>query len=127
MRINITKAEIKGYNGLAYNYIQKTDDNFENKINTKSQAPVHDDLRHAFMRFTPHLAFICEQIDKNKCEACIEILKTENYSLNEDEPNYSPTLAELYSNFTVESFEIRGKEDNVEMNFVNIITDLFNR
>lgn len=106
MKIEIKKATIKSSIYLAYNYTQ-TEDNFENQISTKSDAPIHDDLRRAFMSLTPFLAYICEGIDKNKLEKITSAMKLE-WSLTEGNLNYDEDLHEFFKKYQTEGFEISG-------------------
>ncbi len=106
MEIQIKKATIKSSIFLAYNYTQ-TADNIENQINTKSDAPIHEDLRRAFMCLTPHLAYICEEITKEKADKLIDIMDNE-WSLDDESEYYNEELHEFFRKFQTEGFEISG-------------------
>lgn len=110
MKINITKAELKGYHGLSYNYTTKTDDDFEQKISTKSDAPPHQDLMDKYRLLAPHLAFICEYITEDECDCFINNLQG-FYPKNGNVVDYDENLEKLLDTYAVESFEITGKGD----------------
>lgn len=84
--IEIKKAKIKNGIFLAYEYVEKTD-NYENKIATSSDAPIHEDLRSAFQSLVPHFTFLTEE--------------TKDFNLDEE------TLAK----FKVTGFTIGGSGD----------------
>lgn len=109
MEIEIKKATIKSSIYLAYNYTQ-TEDNFENQISTKSDAPIHDDLRQSFMCLTPYLAYICEEIDKKKLEKLTAFMELE-WSLDEENEHYNEELHEFFKKFQTEGFEVSGQGD----------------
>ncbi len=109
MQIEIKKAKIVSSYNLTYNYKQK-EDNFENEISTKSDAPIHNDLRNAFRKLTPHLAYICELITKDKAEELINIMQTD-YSLDDEKDNYNDELAEFLKKYQTDGFEVSGRDD----------------
>ncbi|WP_234110173.1 hypothetical protein [Chryseobacterium sp. R2A-55] len=69
--IEIKKAKIKNGIFLAYEYLEKTD-NYENKISTSSDAPIHDDLRESFKALVPHFALLTEETTKKTFDSCIK-------------------------------------------------------
>lgn len=54
MQITVKKAAIVGSLFLKYDF-EQTDSNVKNAITTKSDAPIHDDLRNAFRLLIPPL------------------------------------------------------------------------
>ncbi len=109
MQIEIKKAKIVSSYNLTYNYTQK-EDNFENEISTKSDAPIHNDLRNAFRKLTPHLAYICELITKDKAEKLINLMEID-YSLDDTQENYNDELAEFFKKYQTDGFEVSGRDD----------------
>lgn len=70
MSTTITTAKIKNRMFLAYGYTEREGDT-ENKITTSSDAPIHPDLKDAFLKLTPHFAFICEEITEDVARIAI--------------------------------------------------------
>lgn len=104
MEIVIKKATIKSSIFLSYDYEIK-DSTANNTSTTKSDAPIHDDLRNAFKALIPHFAFICEEItNENLIEDCI---KTPEDYLTDRESSKHPELL----NFYVHEFSLSGKGD----------------
>jgi len=71
MNITIKQANIKNSLFLAYKYDQVVK-NAKKSASESSDAPIHDDLRNAFSALIPHLAFICEEIKEEDCQARLE-------------------------------------------------------
>jgi hypothetical protein len=61
MEISIKKAGITSGLFLSYEF-EQTDSNVKNFNKTKSDLPIHDDLKKAFRMLIPHFCFICEEI-----------------------------------------------------------------
>lgn len=103
MQIVIKKATIKGSLFLSYSFDQ-IDSDVKNRINTSSDAPIHDDLRNAFKKLTPHFAFISEEV---KDEKLIEkaIKNPEKFLIDKDE-----TKDQTFFKFRVSGFEITEKD-----------------
>lgn len=103
MQIVIKKATMKGSLFLSYSFDQ-IDSDVKNRINTSSDAPIHDDLKNAFRKLIPHFAFISEEItDEKLVKKAIQ--KPELYVLNrEDEKEQS------FFKFRVHEFEIIEKD-----------------
>jgi hypothetical protein len=59
MNITIKKAGIISSMFLKYEFEQQ-DSDVKNDIKTKSDAPIHDDLRNAYKLLTPHFVKLCE-------------------------------------------------------------------
>lgn len=69
--IEIKKAKVKNAIFLAYEYVEKTE-NYENKISTASDAPIHEDLRNAFDALIPHFALLTEEVSKAEVNEAIQ-------------------------------------------------------
>jgi hypothetical protein len=104
MEILIKKAGIGSSMFLNYEFEQK-DSNGINNNKTRSDAPIHDDLRRAFRALIPHFAFMCEEItDEGIIAAAIE--DYEAYLADEETSKY-PALFKYY----VSDFSLAGKGD----------------
>lgn len=102
-QIVIRKATMKGSLFLSYSFDQIEPD-VKNRINTNSDAPIHDDLRNAFRRLIPHFAFISEEItDEEFIEKAI--LNPEKYLYDRDE-----AVDETLFKYRCFEFEIREKD-----------------
>lgn len=60
-QIVIRKATIKGSLFLSYSFDQ-IEPNVKNRINTSSDAPIHQDLFYAFKKLIPHFAYVSELV-----------------------------------------------------------------
>jgi len=104
MEILIKKAGIVSSLFLSYEF-EQTDSNVKNINKTRSDLPIHDDLRKAFRQLIPHFVFICEEItDETLIEKAIN--NYEDY-LEDKETSLFPTFFKYY----VSDFEIKGKGD----------------
>lgn len=104
MEILIKKAGITSGLFLSYDF-EQTDSNVKNINKTKSDLPIHEDLRKAFRALIPHFVFICEEITD---EALIE------YAINNYEEYLDDKEASLHPEFfkyNVSDFELKGKGD----------------
>lgn len=104
MEILIKKAGITSGLFLSYEF-EQTDSNVKNINKTKSDLPIHDDLRRAFRALIPHFVFICEEI---KDETIIEnaINNYDDYLLDQETSKH-PEFFKYY----VSDFTITGKGD----------------
>lgn len=100
MSTTITTAKIKNKLFLAYGYSQRVD-GIENKITTSSDAPIHIDLKNAFLRLIPHFAFICEEITEDVARTAIKT----GFIKNDEEEN-------PLNRFDVGGFSIGGSGDS---------------
>lgn len=100
MSTTITTAKIKNKLFLAYGYSQRIE-GVENKITTSSDAPIHDDLRNAFLRLIPHFALICEEITEDVARTAIKT----GFIKNQQEEN-------PLNRFDVVGFSIGGSGDS---------------
>lgn len=94
--IEIKKAKVKNGIFLAYEYVEKTE-NYENKISTSSDAPIHEDLRSCFQRLVPHFALLTEEVVKSN------VIEDAISGILEDEP--------ALAKFSVTGFTIGGNGD----------------
>lgn len=103
MQIVIKKATIKGNLFLSYSFDQ-IDSDVKNRINTSSDAPIHDDLKNAFRKLIPHFAYMSEEI---KDEKLIEkaIKNPDAFLFNRDEAK-----EETFFKFKCHQFEINEKD-----------------
>lgn len=103
MQIVIKKATIKGSLFLSYSFDQ-IDSDVKNRINTSSDAPIHDDLKNAFRKLIPHFAFMSEEI---KDEKLIKnaFKNPEAFLLNRDE-----SKDQTFFKFRCHQFEINEKD-----------------
>lgn len=103
MQIVIKKATMKGSLFLSYSFDQ-IDVDVKNRINTSSDAPIHDDLRNAFKKLIPHFAYISENITDDKLvEKAIK--NPESYVIDREE-----SKDESFFKFRVHEFEIQEKD-----------------
>ena len=66
MNITIKNASIKSGLFLKYGYDHFAGTTKYSHPSTTGDAPIHDDLREAFLALTPHFAFICEEIQERR-------------------------------------------------------------
>ncbi len=105
MEIEIKKAGIISGLFLSYEY-EQTDPSAKNNNKTKSDAPIHDDLRNAFRALIPHFAYMCEEItDKKLIEKAIK--SPEKY-LESAETSLHPDFLK----YSVNEFSLIGKGDS---------------
>lgn len=97
MEIEIKSAKVKSDLFLAYSYTQKEEHRVNNH-DTKSDAPIHPDLRHAFNNLVPHLILLAGQTMK---EDAVSILSNE-----------SETTEEMLENYKVTAFTIGGSGES---------------
>lgn len=71
MNITIKNASIKSGLFLKYGYDHFVGSTKYSHPSTTGDAPIHDDLREAFLALTPHFAFICEEISESVCRQAI--------------------------------------------------------
>jgi len=72
MSLAVKNAAIKSSLFLDYAF-ERQDGEIKNTIVTKSDAPIHEDLRNAFRALIPHFCFISEQIrDEKLVSQCID-------------------------------------------------------
>ncbi len=104
MEISIKKAGISSGLFLSYEF-EQTDSNVKNINKTKSDLPIHDDLKKAFRMLIPHFCFICEEITD---EALIQnaIDSYDEYLLDK-ETSLHPAFFKYY----VTDFALNGKGD----------------
>lgn len=102
-QIVIRKATIKGSLFLSYSFDQ-IEPNVKNRINTSSDAPIHDDLRNAFKKLIPHFAYVSELV---KDEKLIEkaIKHPEEYLFNREDDK-----DQTFFKMRVYDFEILEKD-----------------
>lgn len=104
MEILIKKAGIISGLFLSYEF-EQTDSNVKNINKTKSDLPIHDDLRNAYRALIPHFAYMCEEItDEALIAKAIE--NPEEY-LDNEETSLHPQFLKYY----VHDFSIAGKGD----------------
>lgn len=109
MNIIVKKAAMR--NSLFLNYeFEQRDVDVNNTIKTQSDAPIHEDLQHAFKRLIPHFAFIAEEIDEKLAKKAIEDPETYLFTLLEEAPE--PKI----HNYHVHEFSIVDKKG---LNFVS--------
>lgn len=60
--VTITGGHIKDDMFCHYSYSKEVAEGITDKVNWKSQLPVHDDMKTAFRSLNPHLAVICEEV-----------------------------------------------------------------
>jgi|SRR5690554_1308424 len=102
-QIVIRKATLKGSLFLSYSFDQIEPD-VKNRINTSSDAPIHDDLRNAFKKLIPHFAFISEEVrDEKLVEKAIK--KPEQFLFERDE-----SKDQTFFKFRVHEFEINERD-----------------
>jgi hypothetical protein len=108
MEILIKKAGITSGLFLSYEF-EQTDSNVKNINKTKSDLPIHDDLRRAFRALIPHFVFICEEItDEGLIAKAID--NYEEY-LEDIETSLHPEFFKYY----VSDFTLAGKGDNIKL------------
>lgn len=71
MNITIKNASIKNSLFLKYGYDHFIGSTKYSHPSTTGDAPIHDDLREAFLALTPHFAFICEEITESASRQAI--------------------------------------------------------
>lgn len=76
----IKKASIKDGMFLNVEYSESMNDGF-NKVKKDCTAPIHDDLRRAFVKLNIHLALLCHQAIENNKKAA----KAFSVKINDDE------------------------------------------
>ena len=104
MEILIKKAGITSGLFLSYEF-EQTDSNAKNNNKTKSDAPIHDDLRKAFRALIPHFAFMSEEIvDRDLIAKAIA--NPEEY-LESEETSLHPAFLK----YNVQEFSLSGKAD----------------
>lgn len=108
MEILIKKAGITSGLFLSYEF-EQTDSNVKNINKTKSDLPIHEDLRKAFRALIPHFVFICEEITD---EVIIEkaINDYDSYLDSQDTSSYPEFFKYFVSDFT-----LAGKGDNIKL------------
>ncbi|OCB77991.1 hypothetical protein [Flavobacterium crassostreae] len=72
MNITIKNASIKNSLFLKYGYDHFVGSTKYSHPSTTGDAPIHEDLREAFLALTPHFAFICEEISESVCRQAID-------------------------------------------------------
>ena len=103
MNIVIKKAGIISSLFLGYEFEQK-DIDVNNTITTKSDAPIHEDLRNAFRALIPHFAYITEEVtDVDLVERAIET--PESYVQDREHSS-----SEVFFKFYVAEFSINNKK-----------------
>jgi len=71
MNITIKNASIKNALFLKYGYDHVVGSTKYTHPSVTGDAPIHDDLREAFLALTPHFAYICEEITESVCRQAI--------------------------------------------------------
>ena len=105
MEILIKKAGITSGLFLSYEF-EQNDSNAKNNNKTKSDAPIHDDLKKAFRMLIPHFCFICEEItDEVLIQKAID--SYDEYLLDK-ETSLHPEFFKYY----VTDFSLNGKGDS---------------
>jgi len=104
MEILIKKAGIVSSLFLSYEF-EQTDSNAKNNNKTKSDAPIHEDLRKAFRALIPHFVYMCEEI-VNEDLIAKAIENPEEY-LESEETSLHPAFLKYY----VYDFALQGKGD----------------
>lgn len=107
MNISVKKAAIKNGLFLTYSY-ELTENDVTNSNTTASDAPIHDDLRHAIRNLIPFFAHICEEIsDIGLIEDAIENPEVHlERKADDPEDKIYPLLK-----YRVTGFTIGGKAD----------------
>ncbi|MGB3452919.1 MAG: hypothetical protein WBA59_03715 [Moheibacter sp.] len=95
--MKIKKAKIKNHLFLQYE-CRQTVDGVTNDINTSSDAPIHEDLKNAFLNLVPHFAFLADEFPEKQMKKFI------NGQLSEDD--------EVFRKFKVGSFIMGGNGDS---------------
>lgn len=111
MNIVIKKASIISSLFLKYEFEQK-DADVKNDIRTKSDAPIHDDLRNAFRAFIPHFVKLTELIPD---EALVEdaIKRPQLHVVDREN-----AVSDVFFNFSVHEVIFDNKKGN---NFLTIV------
>jgi len=110
MEIIIKRAAIVSSLFLSYDF-ELTDSNAKNNSKTKSDAPIHEDLRNAFRALIPHFAFMCEEITDE--DLILDSIKNMDkyFPKSEDvEPVYPQLLK-----YNVHEISFSGKGDNEKL------------
>ncbi|OLY92477.1 hypothetical protein SAMN05444008_102407 [Cnuella takakiae] len=89
-----------------YSYNHKLAPGTVNTVSTKSQVPVHDDLKAAFRKLDAHLAVICEEIPADAISNMDDLLPYD------EDVHATGSIEHKVSMFTVNSFRLEGDSDN---------------
>lgn len=89
-----------------YSFDQEVAKDTTNTVNIKSGLLVHDDLRNAFKKLYPHLAVICEEVDKHKIDDIDTVEEFDHTAHKEG------SIEHKLSHFTVSAFKISGTGEN---------------
>lgn len=108
MEILIKKAGITSGLFLSYDF-EQTDSNVKNINKTKSDLPIHEDLRKAFRMLIPHFVFICEEITDE--ELISKAINDYDGYLEDKETSKHPE----FFKYSVSDFELKGKGDNIKL------------
>ncbi len=108
MEILIKKAGVTSGLFLTYEF-EQTDSNVKNINKTKSDLPIHDDLRKAFRALIPHFVFICEEITDE--ELILKAINNYDEYLEDKETSLYPEFFKYY----VSDFTLAGKGDNIKL------------
>jgi len=104
MVITIKKAAIVGSLFLKYSYEMQNND-VKDKVNTGSDAPIHDDLRKLFRQLVPHFAFICEEVkDEKLIKKCLA--NPDDYLVRAD----GEEMDETFLKYRVSEFEVQERK-----------------
>ncbi|MES2004304.1 MAG: hypothetical protein V4450_07270 [Bacteroidota bacterium] len=103
--IEIRSATLKG-DFCNYSYDLLVAPNTTDTINRKSSLLIHDDLKALFKKLHPHLAVICEEINKDEIP---DIEKIDDY---DHEEHTEDSLENMVAHFTVSSFAISATGEN---------------
>ncbi len=109
--INITSASLKD---LFCNYTYEFTKGIGagDNVNRKGAAIIHDDLKAVFKKFHPHLAVICEEIDKD------DISDIEDIEDFDDEKHKEGSLEHRVSHFSVSAVILDGTGENESVRII---------
>jgi len=106
MSLAVKNATIESSLFLKYAF-ERTDGEIKNTIVTKSDAPIHEDLRNAFRSLIPHFCFISEQVkDEKLVGKCIDNIS--DYIGDRDK-----VVKDDFLKFNVSSFAISKSGEGV--------------
>lgn len=110
MEIVIKRAAIVSSLFLSYDF-ELTDSNTKNNSKTKSDAPIHEDLRNAFRALIPHFVYMCEEITDE--DIILDAIEHPDKYFPQDEETESQYPQFL--KYNVYEFGLSGKGDNEKL------------
>lgn len=99
----IKKAQIKNRLFLSSEYSER-EGNVKRNLKEDSDAPIHEDLRNAFMKLVPHLILICQQLPK---ESVKHIIENEDYTYDHSDEFKD----EIFKMYFVDGFVKKTSKD----------------